>query len=158
MDVHDDTVFLTPEGRVKLQEELRHLIEDRRPEVAQMIKEAKEAGDISENAGYDEAKDQQAFVEARIKHLEDLLKRSQLIERPNGHDKVLLGSRVTVAESGGPDEVFEIVGSAEADPIHGLISNESPLGRELIGRGVGETASIKTPDGEMLSFKIVDIA
>jgi transcription elongation factor GreA len=157
MDQPDDAVFLTADGQARLREELRVLVEVRRPEIALMIKEAKDAGDISENAGYDEAKDQQAFVEGRIKHLEDLLQRSQLIERPNGHEAVALGSRVTVAESGGPDEVFEIVGSAEADPLHGLISNESPLGKGLMGRKAGDTATIKTPDGEMLAFKIVQI-
>jgi transcription elongation factor GreA len=154
---HDDVVFLTPEGQDRLREELKHLVEVRRPEVAFMIKEAKEAGDISENAGYDEAKDQQAFVEGRIKHLEDLLQRAQLITRPNGHEAVALGSRVTVAENGGPNEIFEIVGSAEADPIHGLISNESPLGKGLLGRKVGDVANIRTPDGETLAFKIVQI-
>ena len=156
MDYRDE-VFLTAEGRAKIEEELRHLVEVRRPEVARMIKEAKEAGDISENAGYDEAKDQQAFVEGRIKHLEDLLLRARLIERPNGSDAVHLGSRVTVSEDGGPTEVFEIVGSAEADPAQARISNESPLGRELIGRRKGDVATIRTPDGDTLSFTVLAI-
>jgi transcription elongation factor GreA len=154
---HRGDVYLTAEGRTKLEDELRHLVEVRRPEVALMIKEAKEAGDISENAGYDEAKDQQAFVEGRIKHLEDLLMRAQVIERPNGTDSVHLGSRVKVSEDGGPVESFLIVGSAEADPSHARISNESPLGRELMGRRKGDVATIRTPDGDMLSFTILSI-
>jgi transcription elongation factor GreA len=156
MDYRDD-VFLTAEGRTKLEEELKFLVEVRRPEVAIMIKEAKEAGDISENAGYDEAKDQQAFVEGRIKHLEDLLMRAKVIERPNGSDVVHLGSRVSVSEDGGPVEHFEIVGSAEADPSRDRISNESPLGRGLMGRRKGDVASVKTPDGDTISFTILAI-
>jgi transcription elongation factor GreA len=156
MDYRDD-VFLTAEGRAKLETELRFLVEVRRPEVALMIKEAKEAGDISENAGYDEAKDQQAFVEGRIKHLEDLLMRAQVIERPNGGDTVRLGSRVTVSEDGGPTEQFEIVGSAEADPREARISNESPLGRGLMGRRKGDVAAVATPDGDKISFTILAI-
>jgi transcription elongation factor GreA len=156
VDYRDD-VFLTAEGRKGLEEELKHLVEVRRPEVALMIKEAKEAGDISENAGYDEAKDQQAFVEGRIKRLEDLLQRAQVIQRPNGSDTVFLGSHVTVSEDGGPTEHFEIVGSAEADPSRARISNESPLGRALIGRRKGDVATIRTPDGDSLSFTILAI-
>ncbi len=152
-----DAVFLTPEGRLKLEEELQFLLEVRRPEVALMIKEAKEAGDISENAGYDEAKDQQAFVEGRIKHLEDLLRRAEVIQRPNGNDAVALGSSVKVSEDGGPVEEFRLVGSAEADPSRGFISNESPLGRALLGKGMGDVASIRTPDGDQLSFTILEI-
>lgn len=152
-----DTVFLTAEGQEKLREELRVLLEVRRPEVALMIKEAKEAGDISENAGYDEAKDQQAFVEGRIKHIEDLLRRAETIRSPNGNDAIALGSVVKVSEDGGPAEEFRLVGSAEADPAHGFISNESPLGKALLGKGAGDVARFRTPDGEHLSFTILEI-
>jgi len=157
MDRPEDVVFLTAEGRDKLADELRHLVDVRRPAVAAMIKDAKEAGDISENAGYDEAKDQQAFVEARIAHLEDLLKRAQTIEQPNGTDQVSLGSQVTVSENGGPAEIFRLVGSTEADPRLGLISNQSPLGKQLMGRRIGDVASVVTPDGDRLSFTILEI-
>jgi transcription elongation factor GreA len=154
----NETVYLTSEGRAKLADELKYLIEVRRPEIAIMIKDAKDAGDISENAGYDEAKEQQAFVEGRILHLEDLLKRAEVIHRPNGTDSIGLGSTVTVTEEGGPQERFQIVGSAEADPSRGRISNESPLGKGLMGRHTGDTTKVKTPDGETLLFTVVEIA
>jgi transcription elongation factor GreA len=153
-----ETVFLTPEGYDRLHQELRFLIEVRRAEVASMIREAKEAGDVSENAGYDEAKDQQAFVEARIKYIDDLLKRAEVIEAPNGNDAVALGSHVTVAEDGEEPESFRLVGAAEADPTQGLISNESPLGSALLGKRVGESTTITTPDGERLTFLVLNIA
>lgn len=154
----DDVVYLTPEGYTRLEEELRQLVEIRRPQVAEMIRNAKEDGDVMENAAYDEAKDQQAFVEGRILHLEDLLKRAKVIDEPTGNESVNLGSMVTIAEGRGKPEAFRIVGSAEADPANGLISNESPLGRALMGKRVGEVAAYQTPDGETLSFKIVTIA
>ena len=153
-----ETVFLTPEGRDKLVDELRHLVEDRRPEVANLIREAKEAGDISENAGYDEAKEQQAFLEGRIHHLEDILKRAEVIRPPNGSDAVSIGSHVTVAEEGESPEAFRIVGSAEADPAQGFISNESPLGRALLGKRVGDRTNIQTPDGSSLTFRVLAIS
>jgi transcription elongation factor GreA len=152
-----DTEFLTPEGRAKLEEELRHLKEVRRPQVAEMIRDAKEAGDISENAGYDEAKEQQAFLEARIRHVEDILKRAEVIRSPGNGDVIAIGSRVTVAEDGAGPESFRIVGSAEADPTQGLISNESPLGRALLGKRPGDDAQIRTPDGDTLIFRVIEI-
>ncbi len=152
-----DTVYLTPEGHAKLSAELTHLIEVRRPEVARMIREAKDAGDISENSGYDEAKEQQGFVEGRIQELEDMLRRSQVIEVPASSDVVSLGSRVTVQEDGEEPESFRIVGSAEADPIKGLISNNSPLGAALIGKKVGQAATYTAPTGARMTFKVLKI-
>lgn len=154
----EDAVYLTEEGFVRLEEELRMLVQVRRPQVAEMIRNAKEDGDVMENAAYDEAKDQQAFVEGRIIHLEDLLKRAIVIEEPPPDDSVHLGSLVTVAEGDEEAESFRIVGSAEADPRDGRISNESPIGRALIGKRVGDTATYNTPDGETLVFKIIGIA
>lgn len=153
-----ETVFLTQEGYERLRQELRYLVEVRRSEVAAMIREAKDAGDVSENAGYDEAKDQQAFVEARIKYLDDLLKRAEVIQAPNGNEAVALGSHVTVAENGAEPESFRIVGAAEADPTQGLISNASPLGHELLGKRAGDSATITTPDGDRLTFVVLSIA
>lgn len=150
-------VFLTPEGRHKLEEELEHLINVKRPEVARRIKEAKEEGDVSENAGYDEAKTQQGFLEGRIQELEHVLKIAKVIDAPASADRVQLGSTVTVSEDGdGDEETFKIVGSAEADPGGGLISNESPLGKSLLNKGVGARVSVQTPGG-VLQFKIVAI-
>jgi len=155
--MNNEVVYLTPEGYSRLEDELRQLVEVRRPQIAEMIRNAKEDGDVMENAAYDEAKDQQAFVEGRILHLEDMLKRAHVIDEPTGNDAVSLGSLVTVAEGRRKPESFRIVGSAEADPTDGLISNESPMGRALMGKQVGETVTYDTPDGDTLRFKIVSI-
>jgi transcription elongation factor GreA len=151
-------VFLTPEGHRRLLEELDYLCRVRRPEVAELLRDAKEGGDISDSAGYDEAKSQQAFVEARILHLERLLKRARVIE-DNGAppERVEVGVRVTVVENGSVPETFRIVGTHEADPSNGMISNESPLGQALLGRRVGDTVVITRPDGEQAEFSIASI-
>lgn len=141
--------FLTPEGYQKLEEELDHLKTVRRVEVANAIHEAKMDGDVSENAGYEEAKRQQAFLEGRIMTIESMLKSAVLIE-PNGpSDTVILGSRVTVIEDGFEPETYIIVGSAEANPGDGRISNESPLGKALIGHEVGDRVGFETPSGPL---------
>jgi len=152
-----EPVYLTEDGIKRIEDELHELVHVRRAEVAALIRDAKEAGDVSENAAYDEAKDQQAFVEGRIQHLEELLKRAKLIEAPNGTERVAIGTTVVVTEGDGPAEEYQIVGSAESSPAEGRISNESPLGRALLGKRVGEIASYQTPDGETLSFEVVEI-
>ena len=151
--------YITPEGHARLVDELRHLKEVRRGEIAEMIREAKEAGDISENAGYDEAKEKQAFVEGRIQELEDLLKHAVIIEGHGGQDVITLGSTLIVEEVGGDGsrEEFRLVGSAEADPTKGLISNQSPLGKALLGKKAGDRARITTPDGGSLTFAILKV-
>jgi transcription elongation factor GreA len=141
--------FLTPEGRQKLEEELSFLKTVRRPEIAEAIHEAKMDGDIMENAGYDEAKRQQAFVEGRIMTLEAMLESAVLIEAQGTSDQVSLGSRVTVAEDGFPAETYTIVGSAEANPRDGRISNQSPLGSSLMGHSVGDRVTFDTPGGRV---------
>lgn len=152
--------YITPEGHARLVDELRHLKEVRRSEIAEMIREAKEAGDISENAGYDEAKEKQAFVEGRIQELEDLLKHAAIIEGNGGQGVITLGSTLVVEEVGGDGEreEFRLVGSAEADPTKGLISNQSPLGKALLGKKVGDKARITTPDGGSLTFAVVRVS
>lgn len=152
--------YITPEGHARLVDELRHLKEVRRGEIAEMIREAKEAGDISENAGYDEAKEKQAFVEGRIQELEDLLKHAAIIEGNGGQGVIALGSTLVVEEVGGDGEreEFRLVGSAEADPTKGLISNQSPLGKALLGKRVGDKAKITTPDGGSLTFAVVRVS
>lgn len=150
-------VFLTPEGRRKLEDELAHLVNVRRPEIAQRIKEAKAEGDVMENAGYDDAKAQQSFVEGRIQYIEAMLKAAKTIAEPSSTDRVQVGSTVTVCENGdSQEETFRIVGSAEASPANGLISNESPLGKALLNRTVGDQVSVDTPGGR-LSFKVMAI-
>jgi len=147
-------VFLTEEGRSKLEKELEYLCTVRRPEIAQHIHQAKEEGDITENAGYDEAKNEQAFVEGRILTINNMLKNAQLIERHGLASEVGLGIKVTVAEPGEKPETYTIVGSAEADPSNGFISNESPVGKALMGHAVGDEVAVSTPGGSF-SLKII---
>lgn len=152
-------VYLTPEGYDKLQKELEHLETEKRREVAELIASAKEEGDISENAAYDEAKNQQAFLEGRIQDIKRILNNAVIIDKPaEGADTVTIGAEVTVVEDGfNEEETFRIVGSAEANPGQGLISNESPMGKALLGRRAGDEVSVKTPGGA-LTFKIKKIA
>lgn len=153
----NDVVYLTAEGYEKLSAELTYLVEVRRREVAELIREAKSDGDLRENAGYDEAKEQQGFVEGRIQELEDMLQRAKVIENKAPSGVVVLGSRVRVAEEGEDPEEFRIVGSAEADPSKGLISNAAPLGASLMGKRVGDKVTYTAPSGMQLTFKILAI-
>ena len=141
--------LLTPEGFQKLEEELHYLKTVRRPEVAQAIHEAKMDGDVSENAGYDEAKRQQAFLEGRIMTIEGMLKNAVIIESNGPSDTISLGSQVTIQEDGYEPETYVIVGSAESDPGSGRISNESPLGRALLGQRVGDRVKFEAPSGKV---------
>ncbi len=154
----DNPVYLTPEGLEKLKQELEYLITVRRKEVANQIAEAKAEGDISENAGYDEAKNAQAFLEGRIRELEMKLKNAQIIDDSAAPaDQVALGRTVVVQEADmDEEEVYTIVGSTEADPGNGRISNESPLGRSLLGKKVGDRVTVETPGGA-IEFTILRI-
>ncbi len=150
-------VYLTPEGKEKLEKELHYLRTERREEVAEAIKQAKEEGDLSENSAYDEAKDAQAFLEGRIQTLEAQLREVILIKPAKNNGIVSLGSVVTVLEEGETDEeTYKIVGSAEANPLNGNISNESPIGKALLGKKKGQTITAETPSGP-LSFKILNV-
>lgn len=152
--------FLTHNGMKKIEEELEHLRTVRRQEVAHRLHEAMEGGDVQENAEYEDARNERAFVEGRILTLEMILSKAELIEDGSGpRDSVGLGSYVTVAEVDGDEdepEHYHVVGSAEADPVAGLISNESPLGRVLMGAAVGEIVTVNAPDG-LIEFKIIAI-
>ena len=150
-------IFLTPEGRAKLEAELEQLKTVRRAQVAERIHSAKEEGDIMENSAYDEAKNEQAFVEGRIMTVEQMLKNAVMIDKTRASDSVGIGSYVTVVERGDDDdEMYQIVGSAEADPTRGRISNESPVGRALLGKRVGEEVQVKIPDG-LRHLKVTEI-
>jgi transcription elongation factor GreA len=140
-------VFLTPEGLRKLQDEIEYFKTVRRSEVASRIRSAKEEGDLTENAEYDDAKNEQAFVEGRILTLEQMLNNHVLIVEGPATDQVKVGSRVTLAEDGEDPETYQIVGSAEADPSSGRISNESPLGKALLAHKEGDTVQVNTPGG-----------
>jgi transcription elongation factor GreA len=153
---NDKPTFLTPEGKQQLEEELRWLVNTRRPEVAERIRQAKEEGDLRENAEYDDAKREQGFVEGRIKELEYLLKNTQLITATGG-SVVALGSTVTIMEDGlDEEETYTVVGATEADPRKGRISNESPLGKTLLGKKKGAKVKVDTPNG-LVAFKILKV-
>ena len=148
--------YLTPEGKLKLEEELKLLTTTKRKELAERLNFAIKQGDLSENADYTAAKEDQAFLEGRIRTLENMLRHVSIIEGQTG-GAVRIGSRVTVKEVGGEDnETFNIVGAAEANPVNGKISNESPLGRALIDRHIGDEVQIDAPGGK-ITFKIVAI-
>jgi len=152
----DKPVYLTLEGKKKLEEELQYLTRVRRKEIAEDIRLAKEEGDLSENSAYDEAKMAQGFNEGRVQTIEAQL-RNAVIINGNGHsDKVDIGSTVTVTEDGDEEETYQIVGSAEADPMNGKISNESPIGRALLGAKPGDEVKAETPGGEIV-FKVLKI-
>ena len=138
-------VYLTAEGLTKLKAELNHLITVERPRVAARIHEAKLDGDITENAEYEDAKQEQSFLEGRIATLESQLRNAQVIGRTNG-DKVGIGSKVVIKGTDG-EETFTIVGSAEAAPREGRISNESPVGAALMGRKKGDRVVVQAPAG-----------
>ncbi|MBI1800463.1 MAG: transcription elongation factor GreA [Chloroflexi bacterium] len=155
--MQEKKTYLTVEGRRKLLEELEFLRTTRRVEVAAQIKLAKEGGDVSENAGYDEAKNAQAFLEGRIMTIENMLTNAEIIHHSGPADTVQLGVFVTVKEDGEKtNDTYQIVGSAEASPAQGRISNESPMGKAMMGKKVGDRCSVKTPSGER-KFQIVKI-
>ena len=142
-------VILTQEGLTTLKAELDHLSTTRRREVASRIKEAREFGDITENAEYDDAKNEQAMLEARIAALEDKLRSATVVDASDlGTDLVRVGSIVHVKDAGGKSSKYTIVGSAEANPADAKLSNESPVGKALLGRKRGDEVEISTPRGE----------
>jgi transcription elongation factor GreA len=143
--------YLTRDGRAKLEAELVELVTSGRKQVAERIGAAKELGDISESGEYEDAKNQQAHLEGRIREIKGILSRAQLIDEENGHgNEVWVGSTVTVRIDGeDEDETWTIVGSAEAKPGAGKISNESPIGSALLGKRVKQKASVQTPSGVM---------
>ena len=148
--------FLTPDGRIKLVKELDYLRTVKRLDVAENLKAAVEEGDLSENASYTETKREQAFIEGRIQELETILRNSQLLADSTRTDIILLGASVTVAEGSEDPETYQIVGRAEADPVKGRISNESPLGRALLGKRSGDLVRVETPAGTT-HFKVIAI-
>jgi len=156
MNVHQP-VYLTTEGVEGLRQELDHLINVKRPALAERLHKAIQQGDISENADYEIAKQEQAFLEGRIQQLEMTLRSAMIIHEDASGDEVALGSYVIVVEEGLEEaETFRIVGSAEADPAAGKVSHESPLGRALLGHCVGDAVAVDAPGGEIV-FRITAI-
>jgi transcription elongation factor GreA len=153
----NQTVYVTPAGLKKLEEELEHLRSVRRQEVAQRLHEAMEGGELIENAEYEAAKNEQAFVEGRILELEHRIAQAQVIKPGKGGDTVIIGSTVVVKEGRGRKrDTYTIVGAAEANPKEGLISNESPLGQALLDAKVGDKVEVDAPAGA-IKYKIVEI-
>ena len=151
--------LITPEGLEKLKEELAHLETDKRREVAERIKEAREFGDIMENSEYDDAKNEQAMLEQRIVQLQDKLRRAALIDEKHvDTEQVSVGAVVHVKDQkSGKSQKFQIVGSAEADPHEHKLSNESPIGKALIGKKKNEVVQIEVPRGPKRKLKITKI-
>ena len=148
--------YLTPEGQARLKAELAELKGPRRTELAKRLRSAVQMGDLSENADYHKAKEDQAFLEGRIMEIEAILRDAIIIEKSDNQDIVSIGSHVTIQEKGLPPETYHLVGPQEADPRKGRISHESPIGRALMDRKVGDTAEAETPAG-IIKFKILKI-
>ena len=154
-----DVTYLTREGMRKLETELAHLRTDGRAEVAQRLHQAlEEGGDLLENAEFEAAKNEQAFVEGRIMTIETLLLHAKIIKKSSTATGIIgLGSVVVIKEEGGKAETYKIVGAAEANPADGSISNESPLGKALLGQKQSSKVRIKAPGGELI-FRIVKVS
>ena len=152
-------VLLTPEGLDKLKDEIEHLSTVKRREVAERIKEAREFGDISENSEYDDAKNEQAMLEARIASLEEKLRSASVIDASElDSDVVRVGSHVSVKDEGsGKSLQYTIVGSTEANPGENRLSNESPVGKALLGRKKGDSVKVQLPNGKNRELKITKI-
>lgn len=159
MEVSTEKQFpMTVAGKLKLEEELEVLKTVKRKEVVERIKIARSFGDLSENSEYDSAKEDQAFVEGRISTIESMIRNAVIIEEEDNNDIVSLGKTVTFVEiPDGDEESYTIVGSAEADPLEGLISNDSPIAKGLLGKSTGDKVKIITPGGEM-DVEIISIS
>jgi transcription elongation factor GreA len=147
---------MTKDGIKELQDELESLT-SRRTEIAEAIKTAREQGDLTENAEYHAAKDDQERTEARISELEHILANTEVISKPRGSNQVRLGSKVKLKSKAGKPKEFQVVGTVEANPLEGKISDESPIGKVLIGRSVGDTVEITT-SSETTTYKVAEIS
>ena len=150
-------ILITEEGLSKLKSELDHLLSVRREEVAEKIKQAREMGNTENSAEYEDAKNDQAFVEGRILMLENIVRNATVIESPVLPDTVELGNKVIIQNHDGKIDQFTIVGSTEANPVEGKISNESPVGQALLEKKLGDKVEVQTPAG-VLKLLIIDIS
>lgn len=149
--------YLTPEGKLKLENELQELKTRGRKEIANRLKQAISMGDLSENADYHKAKEDQGFLEGRIQDIESILYHSELIEENAEYHQVAIGAKVTVKEADYPPETYHLVGREEASPQDGRISNESPIGKALLGHKVGDIVIADLPNGETIELEIMAI-
>ncbi len=152
-DVH----YLTPEGKRKFEEELNHLKTKERKDLADRLKSAISMGDLSENADYHKAKEDQGFLEGRIQEIEAILNNSEVIEERSSYDQVSLGAKITIQEEGYPPETYHLVGRSEANPRNGKISHESPIGKALMGHKVGDVVKVELPNNNSTEFEILAI-
>ncbi len=150
-------VDITPEGLEAVRTELAQLTTVRRPYIVEKIKSARELGDLSENFEYHSAKNEQGFIESRIQELEQIIRNHKLISVPRATGVVQLGSTVRFTEEDGPEETYRIVGAAEADPAQGRVSNESAVGTALLGKKIGDVATVQTDSGDTYQLKVVSI-
>jgi transcription elongation factor GreA len=148
--------YLTPEGEAKLRAELAELTGPRREELAKRLRSAIQMGDLSENADYHKAKEDQAFLEGRIMEIEAILRMATIVEKTHQNEVVVVGSKVTIQEENFDPETFFIVGATEADPRNGKISNESPFGKALLNHKAGDVVEADTPGGKV-KLKILKI-
>jgi transcription elongation factor GreA len=151
-----ESTYLTKEGVTRLKAELAELKGAKRQELARRLRSAVQMGDLSENADYHKAKEDQAFLEGRIQEIEYLLRSAVIIEKNALTDVVSLGNHVTIQEGDSPPETYHLIGAKEADPRNGRISNESPIGRALMDHRIGDVIEVQTPGGS-LRFRIVKI-
>lgn len=143
----DKEIYVTPEGLEKIKGDLEYLKTTKRKEIAGRIASAKELGDLSENAEYSEAKEEQSLVESKVLELEETLRRVKLIQKPKGSTTVVIGSHIVVEDEAGQKREFDIVGSNEANPVDGKISNESPLGKAFLGHKLNDVVTVVVPKG-----------
>ena len=154
-----ENMVLTRKGYEELEQKLEYLKNVRRKEVAELIKVARSYGDLSENAEYDEARNEQSLLEGQIQTIENQLKLAVVVEEDEmNFDKVSIGAQVKVLDMEfNEEDTYKILGTVEADPMNNIISNESPMGRALIGAGVGDVVEVEAPDG-VIRFKVLEIS
>ncbi len=151
-----DQIILTIEGKQKLEAELKNLKEVRRPDIISKIEQAKELGDLSENAEYHDAKDQQGLLESRVLQIEAVLKKAIITEPSGGKDKIEIGTTFKVEDQSGAVKELTLVGYSEADPLVGRVSNESPMGQAFIGKQKDERVEVSAPRGDIV-YKVIEI-
>ena len=146
----DKEIYVTPEGLEKLKSDLEYLKTTKRKDISSRIASAKELGDLSENAEYSDAKEEQALMETKVLELEETLRNVKLITKAKGSKTVVIGSHISVVDPNGKQHEFDLVGSNEADPANGKISNESPLGKAFLGHAAGDEVTVSVPKGAVI--------